>query len=113
MKRLYHTLGRFLDAVAESSEPLDVGRFGPGEKYTSFEQVRIGPLVNSLQSSGFLVRADASNSERPSRNRAIVRRWLPACPDSCRLKAAEYRRRAESLPDDDDLPHGPTQRLLF
>jgi hypothetical protein len=111
-RRLYDTLARFLDAVADATEPLDVGGFGPKTHYTPYERSRIGPLINALAGSGILRQAGADNSERPSRKGGLARKWLAGCATACRLKAAEYRKRAESM-GDDEPPNGRTQGLLF
>jgi hypothetical protein len=111
-RRHDETLARFLEAVAESTVPLDVGAFGPASHYTVFERVRLGPLVNSIAASGILREAGADTSDRPSRKGCLTRKWLADCTTACRLKAAEYRKGAEPM-DDDEPPNGPTQGLLF
>ena len=113
-KRLLNVQAAFLERLADSAEPVDIGECGPRTKYDKREAKVIGPAVAGLQSSGLIVHADAKQSSRPTRNGTIVWRWLATCRDSCRREAAEIRKRADSMPDDDDDgPDDPRQMLLF
>lgn len=107
-RRLYIVLADFLDRLASSSEPVEVGQAGPVDRYSQREAKLIGPTVGAFATSGMIKPADVQCSCRPSRHRAIVRRWLPLCRESCRQKALEFRRRAERLDDDGNDLRQPT-----
>lgn len=112
-RRIFETLARFFDAAAVSTEALDIGQFGPPTKYTEFERVRLGPMVNAKARQGLLLPGGGGNSERHSRHGAFTRKWVGACSSACRAQAAEYWRLAESVDDDGEWVTGPKQLQLF
>ena len=111
-KRIYETLARFFAAAGETSEPLDVGSFGPDSKYSSFERCRIGPLISAAARDGIIVRAGGGNSQRTSRNGAFTQFWCGASATSCRRLSREFGRLAETVDDDGERVSGPKQLAL-
>lgn len=78
---------------------MDVGECGPPECYLPPEAKALGPSVAALAADDLITPADVTLSARPSRHRAIVRRWAAVSRDACRLRAAEYRRQAALMTD--------------
>lgn len=89
-RRLYIVLADFLDRLASSSEPVEVGQAGPVDRYSQREAKLIGPTVGAFATSGMIKPADVQCSCRPSRHRAIVRR-------GCRCAANHVARRLWSF----------------
>ncbi len=89
----------FLDLVAKSSEPVEIGAVGP-DHYSARDAKRIGPMVASKAAKCSLRQASAGTSCRASRHGGLVNRWLTDNPDACRREAEAMRRRAEALDDD-------------
>lgn len=111
-RRLLRVLAEFLELLAASDRPVDVGAVGPDEAYSAREAKAIGPAVAKLAADGLIHPAGARPSVRRSRHGAVVWRWRTACPDACLLRAAEFRQEADQLADDDDGGN-PRQKRLF
>ena len=72
-KRLLIVLADFLDLLADSNEPVEIGQVGPQDGYTSREAKAIGAAV--LRLAGKLIgHADVRSACRRTRHGAIVRR---------------------------------------
>ncbi len=99
-KQIHLVLADFLDLLAESDEPVEVGQAGPEDRYSKREAKAIGLPVRDFAASGLIQSADADRSCRKSRNRSIVRRWQAVSREACRQKAEEHRRLAARMNDD-------------
>jgi len=111
--RLLCVLADFLDRLADSLTPVDIGECGPAERYSRREAKALGPAVAALAADGLITPADIARSARPYRHQALVRRWLSLTADGCRQRAAEYRRQAAMMTDATGESTGPRQLSLF
>lgn len=89
----------FLELVAKSSVPVEIGAVGP-DRYSASDAKRIGPMVASKAAKCSLRQGAAGTSCRPSRHGGLVNRWFTDDPDACRREAEAMRRLAASLDDD-------------
>jgi hypothetical protein len=92
-------VAEFLDRVADSERPLEVGVVGP-DRYEPRDTKQVGPLIAELVSGGLLVKAEVGTSCRGSRHAGLVNYWRTDNPDGCRERAAALRLRAAGLDDD-------------
>lgn len=86
----------FLEHLAESEKPLEIGAFGP-KSYTKRDAKRIGPLIAELAGKGLIRRDRPGTSCRVARNGGLVNYWRSNDREACLRKAAEFRRRAKWL----------------
>ena len=113
-KRLLLVLADFLELLAGTDKPVDVGAVGPDEPYSAREAKAIGPEIGKFAAGGLIRRAGGKRSDRPSRKGTVVWSWLPVCREACLAKAQELRQQAALLPDDDSVvPANPHQMVLF
>ena len=101
----------YLERLAETGGPDDIGAVGPDGPYPPDIRQHVGPLVAGLHRAGLVCRAPAAQSSRGPRHGSAVWQWQAVSRAACRAAADEYRRLAE-VSDDDNRP-GPAQRLLF
>jgi hypothetical protein len=114
-RRILLVAADWLQMLSDTGESLDIGAAGPDGAYRGREAQAVGPLVAALHRAGAIAPAGTGPASRRTRHRTLVNRWRVACSGRCRALAAEFRRRAASLPDDGDDPPtaGPRQRTLF
>ena len=108
-KALYLIGADFLDLVAESSVPVEIGAVGP-DRYSARDAKRVGPMLTATAAKCSLRLAGTGTSCRPVRHGGLVNCWVTDDPDACRREAEAMRRRAELLDDDGN---DKRQTLLF
>lgn len=81
----------FLDLVAKSSKPVEIGAVGP-VRYSAGDAKRVGPMLASKAAKCSLRQASAGTSCRASRHGGLVNRWLTDDPDACVREAQAMRR---------------------
>ena len=106
---LLRIVAAFLERLAESLRPLEVGMFGP-DRYAPGDAKRIGPLIAAEAANGVIQRAGPGTSCRASRHAGLVNFWITNDPGRCRERAAELRRLADLFDDDGN---DKRQTLLF
>lgn len=113
-KRLLLVLAEFLELLAGTEKPVDVGAVGPDEPYSAREAKAIGPAIAKFATDRLIRTAGARPSVRRTRHGAVVWQWLPIRREACRQKAQELRQKAALLPEDDSVAAtNPRQLVLF